>query len=169
MAGDASKIAIRESGDVFIWDPAETYAPLTAVPDDIDEALGSDWRAAGLMLGDPGVGVSRQVERTDVNSWQQGRVRERVKNPKSDITFTLLEDNDVTADLVDEAKVPGVKNRYVAIEITYDDGRKKRKISKAPVGLFVATDDESQDVKGREVTGALQPVAGEYWTIQESA
>ena len=167
MAGDASNIRVWESGDVYILDPTATFVEATHVPADIDAALDADWIPAGLMLGTPGVGMARSIDRTDVNSWQQGRVLERIKNPKVDITFTLLEDNDVTADLVDPAAVPGVRKRHVALEFVDDAGYVKRWISKAPVSLFVAADNQEQDVNGREVTGSLVPVAGEYWTIQE--
>lgn len=168
MAGDASNIRVWETGDVFIFDPtAGAYDPATDVPASIDSNLSADWLPAGLMLGTPGVGMNRQIERTDVNSWQQGRVLERIKNPKVDITFTLLEDNEVTADLIDPAAVPAIRKRYVALEFVDDEGYKRRWISKAEVRLFVATDNQEQDVNGREVTGSLQPVNGEYWTIQE--
>lgn len=167
MAGDASNIRVWETGDVFIFDPSVAYDVNTDVPADIDADLNADWLPAGLMLGTPGVAMNRQIERTDVNSWQQGRVKERMKNPKVDITFTLLEDNEVTADLVDPAKVPAVKYRYVALEFVDDSGYKKRWISKAKVGLFVTNDNQEQDINGREVTGALEPVGGEYWTLQE--
>ena len=168
MAGDASNIRVWETGDVYIFDPAEAYSSSTDVPANISAALGSDWLPAGLMLGTPGVGMARSIERTDVNSWQQGRVKERVKNPKVDITFTLLEDNEVTEDLVDDAAVPSIKYRYVALVFTEDEtGIVKRYFSKAKVGLFVATNNIEQDINGREITGSLEPVAGEYWTIQE--
>lgn len=168
MAGDASNIRVWETGDVFVFDPDTTYNAGTHVPANIDSALDSDyWLPAGLMLGTPGVGMNRQIERTDVNSWQQGRVLERVKNPKVDITFTLLEDNAVTADLIDPAAVPSIRKRHVALEFVDEDGYKRRWISKAPVRLFVSTDNQEQDVNGREVTGSLEPVAGEYWTIQQ--
>ena len=168
MAGDASNIRVWETGDVFIFDPtAGAYDLATDAPASIDASLSADWLPAGLMLGTPGAGMNRQIERTDVNSWQQGRVLERIKNPKVDITFTLLEDNEVTADLIDPAAVPGIRKRYVALEFVDDEGYKRRWVSKAEVRLFVATDNQEQDVNGREVTGSLQPVAGEYWTIQE--
>lgn len=167
MAGDASNIRSWETGDVYIFDPDVTFVGATHIPGDIDDALHAAWLPAGLMLGTPGVSMARQVERTDVNSWQQGRVKEKVKNPKTDITFTLLEDNDVTADLVDATKVPGVKRRYVACVFVDEDGYVKRFISKAKVGLFVSNDNHKQDIEGREVTGSLEPVAGAYWTLQE--
>lgn len=168
MAGDASNIRVWETGDVFIFDPLETYNSSTSPPANIDAALSGDWLPAGLMMGTPGVGMARSIERTDVMSWQQGRVKERVKNPKVDITFTLLEDNAVTDDLVDDAAVPSVKYRYVALVFTEDEtGVVKRYISKAKVGLFVSTNNIEQDINGREITGSLEPVAGEYWVVQE--
>ncbi len=167
MAGDASNIQVWETGDVYIFDPDVTYAAATHSPADIDTDLHASWLPAGLMMGTPGVAMNRQIERTDVMSWQQGRVKERVKNPKVDIEFNLLEDNDVTADLTDPANVPAVKYRYVALEFVNDEGYKKRWVSLAKVGLFVATDNQEQDINGRTVTGALEPVAGAYWLIQE--
>lgn len=167
MAGDASNIRIWETGDVFVYDPTEAYDAATDVPANIDAALSAYWLPAGLMMGTPGVGMARSIERTDVMSWQQGRVKERVKNPKVDISFTLLEDNEVTEDLVDDAAVPSVKYRYVALVFVEDEtGLVKRYFSKAKVGLFVATNNLEQDINGREITGSLEPVAGEYWTIQ---
>lgn len=167
MAGDASKIRVWDSGDVFVFDPDITFVSLTHMPADIDAALHAAWLPAGLMLGDPGVGIARDIERTDVNSWQQGRVLERAKNPKADITFTLLEDNEVREDLIDPENVPGIKKRYVALEFVDENGYKERRISKAPVRLWVTNDDRKQDVDGWEVQGSLTPVAGAYWTIQE--
>lgn len=167
MAGDASNIKVWETGDVYIFDPDVTFAAETHVPADVDATLNAAWLPAGLMLGSPGVSMNRQIERTDVNSWQQGRVKERVKNPKVDITFTLLEDNEVTADLVDPANVPAIRKRYVLLEFVDDEGYVKRWISKAKVSLFVTNDNQEQDINGREVAGTLEPVAGSYWTIRE--
>ena len=167
MAGDASNIKVWETGDVFILDPEVTFSASTHVPDDIDDALSSAWLPAGLMMGTPGVAMNRQIERTDVMSWQQGRVLERTKNPKVDITFNLLEDNEVTEFLVDPAKVPAIKKAHVLLEFVDYNGYVKRWISKAPVRLFANTDNQEQDINGREIQGSLQPVAGEYWTIQE--
>lgn len=167
MAGDASNVRVWETGDVFVFDPAVTFIALTHVPADIDADLHASWLPAGLMPGDPGVGIARDIERTDVNSWQQGRILERTKNPKADITFQTFENNAVYDDLVDPAAVPGVKSRYVAVEVVAEDGYKERRISKAKVRLWVASDDLKQDVEPREITGSLVPVAGLYWTIQE--
>jgi len=165
MAGDASLIKVRESGDVFIWDPGTAYVPGTSAPVDSSVALATGWKAAGLMLGDPGVGITRSIERTDVNSWQQGRVLERLKNPKVDLNFTLLEDNPTVLDLVGQDSVPTVSKRYLLLEFLLEDGKKERWISKAEARLFVASDDLGQDVKGREISASLVPVAGKYWTI----
>lgn len=167
MAGTASNIRVWETGDVFVGDADIVYVSATHDPADIDAALHAFWLPAGLMLGDPGVGIARDIERTDVNSWQQGRVLERSKNPKADITFTLLEDNEVREDLVDPTNVPAIKKRMVALEFVDEDGFKERRISKAPVRLWVTNDDRKQDVEGWEVQGSLSPVAGAYWTIQE--
>jgi hypothetical protein len=166
MAGDASNIRVWETGDVFLLTPGVTYAAGDHLPATVDAALDADWLPAGLMMGAPGVAMARSIERTDVMSWQQGRVKERTKNPKVDITFNLLEDNTIVDYLVDPAAVPSVKKLHVALDFIDDGGYRKRWISKAPVDLFVSADNQEQDINGREVTGTLVPVAGEYWTIQ---
>ena len=166
MAGDASNIRVWETGDVFVLEPGTAYVSGTHLPANIDAALSADWIPAGLMMGAPGVGMARSIDRTDVNSWQQGRVKERVKNPKVDITFNLLEDNAVTDYLVSPEDVPAIRKLHVALEFVDDAGYKKRWVSLAPVDLFVSADNQEQDINGREVTGTLVPVAGSYWTIQ---
>lgn len=167
MAGTASNIRVWETGDVFVLEPGTTYSAVTHLPASVDADLSADWLPAGLMMGSPGVSMARSIDRTDVNSWQQGRVKERVKNPKVDITFNLLEDNEVTDYLVNAAAVPSIRKLHVALEFVDDAGYLKRWVSKAPVDLFVSADNQEQDINGREVTGTLVPVAGAYWTIQE--
>ena len=169
MAGDATKIRVWESGDVFVWDPKVTHDATTAIPKDALTALPAGWKPCGLMLGDPGVSMTRSVERTDVNSWQQGRVLERIKSPKVDITFTLLEDNEVSLDLIGQEDVPSVKKRFLALEFVDDSGNVKRWYTVAEARLFVNNDSQQQDVKGREISASLVPVAGKLWKIQESA
>ena len=166
MAGEASNIRVWETGDVFLLEPGVAYVEGTHLPATIDASLAAAWIPAGLMMGSPGVAMARSIDRTDVNSWHQGRVKERVKNPKVDITFNLLEDNEIVDYLVDPASVPGIRKLHVALEFVDDTGYKKRWVSKAPVDLFVSADNQEQDINGREVTGTLVPVAGEYWTIQ---
>ena len=39
MAGDASNIRVWETGDVYIFDPAETYSAATDVPANVSAAL----------------------------------------------------------------------------------------------------------------------------------
>jgi hypothetical protein len=165
MAGEAANIRVWETGDVFLLEPGVTYASGTHLPANIDAALNAAWIPAGLMMGAPGVGMARSIDRTDVMSWQQGRVKERTKNAKVDITFNLLEDNEIVDYLVDPASVPKVQKLHVLLEFVDDGGYVKRWVSKAPVDLFVSADNQEQDINGREVTGTLVPVAGEYWTI----
>ena len=166
--GNPANIRDWEWGMVYAFDPDVTFVEATHVPGDIDDELHASWLECGLMLGTPGVAMARQIERTDVNSWQQGRVKEKTKNPKTDITFTLLEDNEITDYLQGEASVPGVKKLYLALVFKEaDTGYVKRFISKTKVGLFAASNNYSQDIEGTEYTGALEPVSGEYWIVQK--
>ena len=167
MAGDANNIRVWESGDVYVLDPDVTFSANTHIPDSIDDDLSSDWIPAGLMLGDPGVEMPRSLEQTDVNSWQQGRVLVRYKNGKIDMNFTLLEDNEVTAFLLDSANVPGVRKAHIAVEFVDDDGYKERRISKLPAHLWCPNDNKEQDINGREVQCALRPDNGAIFTVQE--
>jgi hypothetical protein len=166
MAGEAANIRQWVQGDVFLLTPGTTYNAGDHLPANIDAALDADWLPAGLMMGTPGVAMARSITRTDVMSWQQGRARETVKDAKVELTFNLLEDNEIVDYLVDPAAVPSVKRLHVALEFIDDGGYKKRWISKAPVDLFVAADNQEQDINGREVNGVLVPAQGEYWTIQ---
>jgi hypothetical protein len=58
-----------------------------------------------------------------------------------------------------------VKKRYLLLEFMDDSGAKERWVTLAEARLFVASDAMTQDVKGREITASLVPVAGKYWTI----
>lgn len=167
MAGDATKIRVWETGDVFIFDPEVVFVGATHIPADIDADLHVAWLPAGLMLGDPGAEMPRDIDKTDVNSWQQGRVLTRYKNGKVDLNFTLLEDNEVTDDLVDPTAVPGPKKRYVALEFVDDGGYKERRISKLEAHLWVPNDNRQEDVNGKQVQCSLRPSNGLIWTIQE--
>lgn len=167
MAGDASKIRVWETGDVFIFDPEVAFVAGTHIPADIDTDLGVAWLAAGLMKGDPGVEMPRDIDKTDVPSWQQGRVLTRYKNPKVDAKFNLLEDNDVTDILVDPENVPRPVRTYIALEFVSEDGYKERRISKAKAHIWVPTDNKQEDVNGRDVECSLYPAGTALWTIQE--
>lgn len=168
MAGDPMNVRIWEQGDVFIADPDVVWNPATHLPADIDAALPSIWVPAGLMLGDPGVGMAREIEKTDLNAWQAKRFRTRYKNGKQDAAFTLLEDNEIVADLIDEENVPRAKRRRIALVFEEENGYLKRMFSTGLFDLWVTNNDHKEDMDGRPVEVSTYPDAtGKIWTVQK--
>lgn len=167
MAGDASNIPVLVTGDVYIFDPEVPYVAATHNPATISAALNVNWLAAGLMKGDPGVDMPRSIDKTDVNSWQQGRVLTRYKNGKVDAKFNLLEDNDVMDILLDPESVPHVVKTYMLLEFAHEDGSLERRISKKPAHFWVTSDAKQEEVNGRDVEVTLYPAGTSIWTIQE--
>lgn len=167
MAGNQSNIRVWETGDVFIFDPEVAFVAGTHIPADIDADLHAAWLPAGLMKGDPGVEMPRDIDKTDIMSWQQGRVKVRYKNPKIDANFTLLEENDVTDVLIVPDEVPAPVQAYIALEFVSDDGYKERRISKKKADIWVPNDNRQEDVNGTEVQCSLYPDGRKIWVIQE--
>ena len=167
MAGDPTNVRVWETGDLYILDPAVTFAAATHVPADVDTALDSDWQPAGLMLGDPGIEMPRDIEETDLNAWQLKRYRTKFKNGKVDGTATLLEDNDVVDDILDPTNQPTAKARYLAMEfIDSDTGWVERRFTKAKANLFVENDNQSEEPNGRPVRLRFYPDnTGKVFTI----
>lgn len=155
---DTSKVRVWETGDLFIFDPEVTYVAATHIPADIDADIHAAWLPAGLMLGDPGVELPRDIEETDLNAWQAKRYRTKFKNGKIDGNATLLEDNDVVDDLLDPSKVPTARARRVAmVFVDADTGWVERRFTKTFANLFVENDSQSEEVKGRPVRLRFYP------------
>ena len=168
MPGNASNIRVWETGDVFIFDPDVPFAPGTHVPADIDTDLAVAWLTAGLMKDDPGIDLPREIQRSDVTTWQQGVVFERFRNPKSLLNFNLLEDNEAVEILVRKGKVPRPVKTYLAYETVSDDGYKERGITRKPALIWVPNDGRRADPNtGRDVNVSLVPDGDTVWTIQE--
>jgi hypothetical protein len=167
MPGDQANIRVWETGDVFIFDPDIVFVSGTHVPTDIDADLHVAWLPAGLMKGDPGVEMPREIDKTDVPSWQQGRVLTRYKNAKVDANFNLLEDNEATEILVSPEDVPRPVKTHIALEFVTDDGFKERRISRKPAHIWIPNDNKQEDVNGRDVQCSLYPDGRKLWTIQE--
>src|SRR5690606_41721003 len=90
MAGDPTKANIWPDADVYV-------GPLTATdPIDIDTPFGADWDLVGLLDGEAGFVQAREEEVEDHYAWGGILVRTSRRNFKQTITFTALEDNDVT-------------------------------------------------------------------------
>lgn len=169
MPGDPSNLRVWEQGDVYVFDPAATFSAATDIPADINTALGTNWKAAGLMLGDPGVDFPRDIDKTEVNAWQLKRVRTKYKNGKVDAHFSLMEDNTVTQDLIDAANVPSAKKRYLAFVFEdADTGYVERRFTQAKADCWVTNDNHPEDPDARPVEASLYPDStGKVFTIQK--
>lgn len=169
MPFDTTKVRVWETGDLYIFDPEVTYVAGTHLPADIDTPLHAAWLPCGLMLGDPGVELPRDIEETDLNAWQAKRYRTKFKNGKVDGNATLLEDNDVVNDLLDPEGVPGAKHRRIAmVFVDSDTGHVERRFTKVAAALFVENDNQSEEVNGRPVRIRFYPDnTNKIFTIQK--
>lgn len=169
MAGNPANVHVWEQGDVFIFDPEITYVGATHLPADIDAPLHAAWLPAGLMLGDPGVEMPRDIDKTDLNAWQAKRFRVKYRNGKVDMNFSLYEDNEVTEFLIDAENVPTQKSARVAIVfLDSDTGYTERRISKVKADLWVANDNHPEEPDARPVEVSLYPDStNAIWTIQK--
>lgn len=94
MSGNVDNSHIWQDADVLV-------APLgTALPSDGDTAFGVGWEIVGLLDGDQGFTTSRTEEKNDYHAWGGVLVRTSRRNFKLTYTFTALEDNEVTRDLI---------------------------------------------------------------------
>lgn len=120
--------------NVDLWADADLFvAPLaTANPIDIDAAFGVGWEQVGLLDGDAGYTTSQNEDRTDYFAWGGIYLRTSSRNYKMERTFTLLEDNAVTRDLIwpgsttTEIFVPRPKRIKLGFEVR--DGTAKRRL-----------------------------------------
>lgn len=94
MAGDSANASLWADADVYI-------APLaTALPADASTAFGVGWELVGLLDGDQGFTQSRNEDTADHYAWGGILVRTSRRNFKLTVSFTALEDNDTTRDLI---------------------------------------------------------------------
>ena len=165
MPGDASNIPVLLTGDVYIFDPAVTWDEEDHMPEDIDADLAAQWLAMGLMKGS--VQQPRDIDKTDVDSWQQGRVLTRYKNGKQDAKFNLLERNANVLKIINPTKVPRPVITRLAFVYVHEDGTVERDITKKPAHIWVPGDNREEDVNGTDVECSLYPSGDLIYTHQE--
>lgn len=93
MAGDVNNAAVWAEADVLV-------GALTATNPADGAAFGVDWSYAGLLDGDDGFGLSRDMDSSDFYAWGGILVATTRRNFKLTRTFTALEDNQVVWDLI---------------------------------------------------------------------
>lgn len=169
MPFNTANVRVWETGDLYVLPKATVFVPATHIPADIDEPIPAAWEAVGLLLGDPGIELPRDIEETDMNAWQAKRYRTKWKNGKVDGNATLLEDNDVVDDLLDPESVPTAQHRYLAMEfLDIETGWIERRFTKVPAALFVENDSAAEEANGRPVRIRFYPDSNrKIFTIQK--
>lgn len=171
MPGTPANVRVWDYGDLWVFDPAVPFVTATHIPATVDAALHAAWLPMGLILGDPGIEMPRDIEETDMNAWQLKRYRTKWKNGKVDGNATILEDNEVTEALIDPTKVPGAKYRHLCMFFRDDSNQaKERRFTKVPAALFVENDNQAEETNGRPVRIRFYPDStGTIFSIQKGA
>jgi hypothetical protein len=146
MAGDPTRASIWPDADVYV-------APIDAQnPADALAAFDSAWDLVGLLDGEAGFGFTREEERTDLFAWGGTLVRVSRRNFKMSRTFTLLEDNDVTRELIwpgsttTELFVPRPQRIKIAFEVR--EGFKIQRLISSNLGSEVEVDGDYSETEG---------------------
>lgn len=143
MAGDPLNATIWPDADVYVGALDATNPSTTADPFD------GDWDLVGLLDGDAGFGNSREEEVTDLFAWGGILVRTARRNFKMSRTFTLLEDTQVTRDLIwpgsteTELFVPRPQRIKIAFEVR--EGSHIQRLISTDVGAEVSVDGDYTD------------------------
>lgn len=147
MAGDTDNAEYWPDADVW-------RAPIgTALPADIDAVFPVGWDLIGLLDGEAGFVESREEDTEDHYAWGGILVRTTRRNFVMSKTFTALEYNDVTRELIypgsgaGEIVVPRPVPQLVAFETrgTLPDGSEtKRRLITANYAEITVDGDRSE-------------------------
>jgi hypothetical protein len=159
VAGDPSNASIWVDADVY------TGATDAVDPATVDDAFGIDWDLVGLLDGEAGFVKGREEEVEDHYAWGGILVRTSRRNFKQTVTFTALEDNAVTRDLVwpdsepGELVVPRPKRIKIAFE-TREGDKVHRLISAYQAEVTVNGDitDSESDLTRYELLATIFPL-----------
>lgn len=158
MSGDPANATTWPDADVYV-------APLgTTVPADAATAFGVGWELVGLLDGDAGFTQSRSEDVTDLYAWGGILVRTTRRNFKLTVSFTALEDNAVTRDLIWPASpagslvVPRPERVLIAFEMV-EGTTVKRLISayEAEISINGDINDNETDLTKYELVATIFP------------
>jgi hypothetical protein len=148
------------------WPDADVYVAPTGstIPADADTAFSAAWELVGLLDGDAGFTQARSEDKNDLYAWGGILVRTTRRNFKQTVTFTALEDNDVTRDLIwpgstaTSLVVPRPARVMIAFEMT-EDAVVKRLISAYEAEIDVNGDitDNEPDLTRYELIATIFP------------
>lgn len=162
MAGDPSAASIWADADVYVGPTDATN------PDDADTEFGPEWDLVGLLSGDAGFVESREEDSEDHFAWGGILVRTTRRNFKLTKTFTALENNDVTRELIwpgspaGKLVVPRPKRIKIGFE-TREGNRIRRLISAFEAEVHVEGDitDSEADLTEYEMVATIFPDTSE--------
>lgn len=148
------------------WVDADVYVgPTTATnPATVGTPFGSGWELVGLLDGDAGFVESRNEDTNDVYAWGGILVKTTRRNFKLTKTFTALEYNFVTRDLIwpgsgdGEIVVPRPVRKKIAFE-TVEGTKIRRLISAYEAEITVNGDitENESDVSKVEFVATIFP------------
>jgi hypothetical protein len=179
MAGDTANAAVWGGADVLV-------APLgTAIPT-TNAAFHADWDYVGLLDGGQGFEEGIEVESTDHDAWGYGTIMTTYKAQKLTKTFTTLEENEVTMNLVYDAsgvtfgsgtmvgnlKVRDHTEQVLMAFVTTTGGIEKRLITKgyATVAPTAAGSDGEESLGSKTFEATIFPDGSlNLWYVYKGA
>ncbi|MET9158289.1 Ig-like domain-containing protein [Streptomyces parvulus] len=128
MAGDPTKANLWTDADVYV-----SWNLNAALPASADEPFGPDWHLVGLLDGDEGFPETRDEDTDDKFAWGGILVRTSRQHFKLTKSFTALEDNDTTRQLVwpgsTETKIKVPRPEKVKVAFETREGEKVRRLA----------------------------------------
>lgn len=163
--------------NAHVWSDADVYVgPLSAEnPASISEEFDFTWELVGLLDGESGFVHSREENTNDLYAWGGILVRTTRQNFKTSVTFTALESNAVTKELIwpgssaGQLKVPRPVRKKLALELR-DGDTVRRLISAHEVEISLNSDitQNESDIESFEFVATIFPdPEGVLWIEQE--
>lgn len=163
MSGEIANASFWADADVYIGD-----IDTATDPADVDTDFGAGWELVGLLDGDAGFTFAREEEKNDHYAWGGIIVRTSRKNFKQTVTFSALEDNDVTRDLIWPGSSAGtlVVPRPTPVKIAFEmrEGDKVRRLisaNYAEVDVNGDINENESDLTKYELIATIFPDATE--------
>lgn len=141
MANEPENVGFWANADVLV-----SFDLDAAVPATVDDAFSADWHTVGILDGDDGFTHSEEEDSTDNFGWGGIDLGERNKNFKRMSTFTALEYNQYTRQLMYPGSADGeigVPDRSIHVLLAFEtrDGDKiRRRITKYKARVKLAGD-----------------------------
>ena len=180
MAGNPANVSARlfAEADVLLYD--NPTLPADDIPDAVTDPFVTTtgkWEFLGLLVGDAGIGQSREWDDTDIPAWGYGVILVASKDFSHTTTVSALEDNPTTRKIIWPGStdttivVPQPLFAFFAVEKRTAAGGVNRLISKMPGRFWVSdVNDNEGGAEPREIEVRVFPnAAKELYATQKSA